>query len=105
MHKYTTMFALVALHALSAPAMAASAEEELARSKNCLGCHAVNKKVMGPAFIDVAKKYGDQADAEAMLVHKVQKGSTGVWGSLSMPPMPVSDDEAATLVKWVLSQK
>ncbi|PFH10812.1 cytochrome c [Collimonas sp. PA-H2] len=79
---------------------------DLAKSKNCLACHAVQNKVVGPAYKDVAAKFAGQKGAEDMLVQKVLKGSTGTWGAIPMPANPqVSDAEAHTLVKWILSQK
>jgi cytochrome c len=85
---------------------AQSSPEDLAKAKNCLMCHAVNNKVVGPAFKDVAAKYAGQKDAEDKLIQKVLKGGSGVWGTVPMPPSAnVSDAEAAILVKWVLSQK
>lgn len=84
----------------------ASANADLAKAKNCMACHAVANKVVGPAFKDVAAKYAGQKDAEAKLTQKVMKGGSGVWGAVPMPANPqVSEAEAQTLVKWVLSQK
>ncbi len=83
---------------------AAQADEALAKSKNCLSCHAMDKKVVGPSYKDVAKKY--TANDEAMLAEKVIKGGKGVWGPVPMPPNPsVNPEEATKLVKWILSQK
>jgi cytochrome c len=90
----------------AAPSKGPSASEELAQKKNCLNCHAIASKLVGPAYQDVARKYASQADAEDKLVQKVLKGSTGVWGPIAMPPnTQVSAEEAHTLVKWVLQQK
>jgi len=83
----------------------AQAIPDLAKSKACLGCHSIDKKVIGPAFHDVALKYAGQKDAQAKLVASITKGSTGTWGAMAMPPNAVSQDEAATLAKWVLAQK
>ena len=83
----------------------AATPEELAKSKNCMACHAVATKLVGPAYKDVAAKYKGQKDAEDKLAQKVIKGGGGVWGPVPMPPNAVSDAEAHTLVKWVLSQK
>lgn len=83
----------------------AQASADLAKSKNCMGCHAIDKKVIGPAFRDVAAKYGAQKDAQAKLVASIAKGSTGTWGPMAMPPNAVSADEAQSLAKWVLAQK
>ncbi|MEO6353354.1 MAG: c-type cytochrome [Burkholderiaceae bacterium] len=85
---------------------AAMANADLAKAKNCMACHAVANKVVGPAFKDVAAKYAGQKDAEAKLTAKVIKGGSGVWGAIPMPAnTQVSEAEAQTLVKWVLSQK
>ena len=84
---------------------AAMANADLAKAKNCMACHAVANKLVGPAYKDVAAKYAGQKDAEAKLVAKVMKGGSGVWGAIPMPANPqVSEAEAHTLVKWVLSQ-
>ncbi|MBV8619525.1 MAG: c-type cytochrome [Curvibacter sp.] len=88
---------------MAAPAMADLA---LATSKNCMACHAIDKKVVGPAYKDVAAKYAGQKDAADKLVLKVMKGGGGVWGPVPMPANPqVSEAEAKKLVAWVLSQK
>ena len=97
----TAWLLLAAAHA--APAYA---QADLAQKKNCMACHAVDKKLVGPAYKDVAAKYAGQSDAEDKLAQKVIKGGTGVWGQIPMPPNPqVSEAEAKQLVKWVLSQK
>ncbi|MBZ0133307.1 MAG: c-type cytochrome [Rhodocyclaceae bacterium] len=84
----------------------ASADEALAKAKNCMSCHAVDKKVVGPSYKDVAKKYAGQADAAAKLEAKVKKGGSGVWGTVPMPPNPaVSDADIKKLVAWVLATK
>jgi cytochrome c len=84
----------------------ALAQEALAQKSGCLACHAVDKKVIGPAYKDVANKYRGDKDAESKLVEKVKKGSQGVWGPIPMPPNAnVSDADAHSLVKWVLSLK
>lgn len=79
-------------------------EEALAKSKNCLPCHAVDKKIVGPSYKDIAKKYAGQKDAETKLSEKVIKGSKGVWGEIPMPPnATVTPAESTKLVKWILS--
>ncbi|PUA18251.1 c-type cytochrome [Glaciimonas sp. PCH181] len=84
----------------------ALADIDLARAKNCMACHAIGNKVVGPAFKDVAKKYAGQTDVEDKLAQKVMKGGSGVWGPIPMPAnAQVSDAEAHTLVKWILSLK
>ena len=85
---------------------AAIASPELAKAKNCMACHAVGNKVVGPSFKDVAVKYAGQKDAEDKLTQKVLKGGAGVWGSVPMPAnAQVSEAEARTLVKWIMAQK
>lgn len=85
---------------------AAQADEALAKARLCTGCHAVDKKVVGPSYKDVAARYAGQAGAEATLTTAIQKGSKGVFGEVAMPPNPaVKPDEAARLAKWVLSLK
>lgn len=97
---------LLAMGGLVSTAAMADAGLDLAKSKNCMACHAVANKVVGPAYKDVAAKYAGQKDAEAKLVAKVMKGGSGVWGAIPMPAnTQVSEAEAHTLVKWVLSQK
>ena len=78
-------------------------ELALAKSKGCLNCHAVDKKVVGPSYQDIAKKY--PAKDEAMLAEKVIKGGKGTWGPIPMPPNKVTPEEANKLVKWILSLK
>ena len=88
---------------LSAPAWASP---ELAQKKNCMACHAVAQKVIGPAFKDVAVKYAGQGDAVAKLSQKVMKGGAGVWGAVPMPANPqVTEAEAKQLVQWILTTK
>lgn len=96
--------AAVAAGLLSAAPAFASAD--LAKAKNCLACHAVDKKLVGPSYQDVAKKYAGDAGAAAKLAEKIQKGGSGVWGTMPMPANPqVNAEEAKTLATWVLSQK
>lgn len=89
---------------LSLVSINAMADEALAKSKGCLGCHAIDKKIVGPAYKDVAQKYAGQ-DVVAQLSEKVMKGGGGVWGGMAMPPNAVTPEEAKKLVEWVLSQK
>lgn len=93
---------MAAVAAVSAPAMA---DEALAKSKNCMACHAVDKKLVGPAYKDVAKKYAGDKAAEGKLAEKIQKGGSGAWGTVPMPPNNVTPDEAKKLAHWVLSLK
>jgi cytochrome c len=83
---------------VSAPAFA---NKDLATKSGCMACHAVDKKLVGPSYQDVAKKY--KASDEAMLMDKVRKGGKGVWGQIPMPPnAAVKDEDLKTLIKWVL---
>ena len=84
----------------------AQASEELAKKHNCLACHTVDKKMVGPAYKDVAAKYRADKDAVKKLAAKVKNGGQGVWGSVPMPPnAAVPDADINALVKWILSQK
>ena len=84
----------------------ALANQQLAQQKNCMACHAVDKKLVGPAYKDVAAKYAGQKDAVDKLAQKVIKGGSGVWGPVPMPAnAQVTEAEAKTLVQWILTQK
>ncbi|HEV8313477.1 MAG TPA: c-type cytochrome [Burkholderiaceae bacterium] len=84
----------------------ALAQADLAQKKNCMACHAIDKKVVGPAYKDVAAKYAGQKDAAAKLAEKIQKGGSGVWGPVPMPAnTQVNEAEAKQLAAWVLSLK
>ncbi len=84
----------------------AFASEELAKSKNCLACHSVDKKLVGPAYKDVKAKYEKDDKAVAMLTEKIMKGGKGNWGPIPMPANPqVSKEEAEKLAKWILGKK
>lgn len=95
--------ALAALGLLAAGPALASAD--LAKQKNCLACHATDKKLVGPAYKDIAAKYKNDKGAHAQLAKKIREGGVGVWGQIPMPANPqVTEQEAQTLAKWVLSQ-
>ena len=98
------IFAAVAISALmSAPAFA---NVDLAKKNACMACHAVDKKLVGPAYKDVAAKYASDGDAVGKLATKIMKGGVGAWGQIPMPANPqVSQAEAETLAKWVMSAK
>ncbi|MEW6165596.1 MAG: c-type cytochrome [Pseudomonadota bacterium] len=86
---------------VSAPAMA---NMDLAKKSNCMSCHTVDKKLVGPAYKDVAAKYKGNAGAVKMLAEKVKKGGKGNWGEIPMPPnAAVKDADIETLVKWILA--
>jgi len=96
--------ALAALSLVSASPAFANAD--LAKSKNCLACHATDKKLIGPAYKDVAAKYAGDKEAASKLAQKIRAGGVGNWGQIPMPANPqVSAAEAETLAKWVLSIK
>jgi len=110
MKLHVPIFATLVFAALSLlPAAGFAAEtdaETLARKNNCLACHTLDKKLVGPAYRDVAKKYAGDAAAEAMLIEKVRKGGKGVWGPIPMPPnVTVKEADVRTIVQWILAQK
>jgi len=101
-----TRTALLSALAIALAALPALANEDLAKKSGCMACHAIDKKVVGPAYKEVAAKYKGDKAAEAKLDKKVKEGGVGVWGQVPMPPNShVKDDDIKTLVKWVLSQK
>ncbi|WP_333699829.1 c-type cytochrome [Rivihabitans pingtungensis] len=99
------IFSLSLLAALaSAASLPVFASAELAKQHNCLSCHSVDKKVVGPSYKDIAAKYKGQS-VEAMLIDKVKHGSKGVYGPIPMPANAnVPDADVKTLVKWILAQ-
>lgn len=81
-------------------------EAALAKSRNCLACHAVDRKIVGPSYKDIARKYAGQKNIDALLADKILKGSKGAWGPLPMPPNPtVKPDEAGRLARWIIDQR
>ena len=101
MKKFAVIAALAAVFAVPA-----HADQALAQSKSCMACHAMDKKLVGPSFKDIAAKYAGQKDAAAKLAEKIQKGGSGVWGPVPMPANPaVTADEAKNLSAWVLAAK
>jgi cytochrome c len=100
--KHVLAVAALGLAVASGPVFA---QAELAKQKNCLACHAVDKKLVGPSYKDVAAKYKGDKDATAKLAKKIREGGVGVWGQVPMPANPqVNEQEAMSLAKWVLSQ-
>ena len=96
------LFALLAA-AACAPVLA---DQALATAKNCMACHAVDKKLVGPSYKEVAVKYAGQKDAVDKLAAKIMKGGAGAWGPVPMPAnAQVNDAEAKKLAAWVMSQK
>jgi len=100
---FLAIASLAAGVAVSTPALA---DLQLATAKNCMACHAVATKLVGPAYKDVAAKYAGQKDAVDKLSAKIVKGGSGVWGPVPMPAnTQVSPDEAKKLAAWILTQK
>ena len=96
----------IAIAATALTSGAAFASAELAKSKNCLACHAADKKLVGPSYQDVAAKYAKDKDAAAKLAKKIREGGVGAWGQVPMPANPqVNEAEAQTLARWVLATK
>jgi cytochrome c len=101
-----TLLALAVTTAGFTLSTSALADQALATAKNCMACHAVATKLVGPSYKDVAAKYAGQKDAVDKLSVKVIKGGAGVWGPVPMPANnQVTPDEAKKLVTWILSQK
>ncbi len=84
---------------LAGPALA---DEALAKKNMCTTCHAVDKKMVGPSFKDIAAKYKGSKDAEKMLAESIAKGSKGKFGAMPMPPQPKAAGDAAALAKWIM---
>jgi len=94
---------MAAAGVLAAPV--AQADEALLKKHNCVACHQIDKKVVGPAYKDVAKKYKGQKDIAVKLAEKVKKGGQGAWGPVPMPPNPqVPDADIKKMVEFVLSR-
>jgi cytochrome c len=92
--------AIAALALIAAPA---AADEALAKAKGCTACHDVKKKLVGPAYADVAKKYKGDAKASDTMAASILKGSAGKWGQVPMPPNKVTEEEARKLAGWILT--
>lgn len=101
--KWILIIAGIATCCLSAPVLAGGLEN--AKKAGCLNCHAVDRKVVGPSYKDVAAKYKGVAGAEAELIKKVKRGGSGVWGKIRMPANlgKMTDEEYKTTVDWILS--
>jgi len=102
MKRVLLTLAAVAAATVAAPALA---NEAMAKAKGCLACHTVDKKLVGPAYKEISKKYAGDAKANDTLVHKVLKGGSGVWGPVPMTPNKITEAEAKQLVTWILSLK
>ena len=98
-----TLITLAMTLSIAAPALA---DQALATAKNCMACHAVDKKLVGPSYKDVAAKYAGQKDAVDKLAAKIVKGGAGVWGPVPMPAnAQVNEADAKKLAAWVLTQR
>jgi cytochrome c len=83
-----------------------AAAEALMKKDGCAACHAIDRRIVGPAFADVAARYRGERDAAAKLARKVKEGGSGVWGPIMMPPnTPVADEDVTALVTWILGLK
>jgi cytochrome c len=97
---------LAATIAAAASAAGAQSGEDLLKKNGCTACHAVDKKIVGPAYNEVAAKYKADSGAATKLMQKVKAGGSGVWGQVPMPPNPqVKDDELKTMVNYILALK
>ncbi len=100
-----SLLSFFVLSSIGLSAQAATDASELAKSKNCLACHAVDKKLVGPSYNEVKAKYAKDPKAVDKLAEKVMKGGSGVWGAIPMPANPqVSQEEAKKLVTWILGK-
>ena len=98
---FVAIATLATAFAVSTPALADMA---LATTKNCMACHAVDKKLVGPSYKDIATKYAGQADAVDKLAAKVVKGGSGAWGPVPMPAnAQINDADAKKLVTWIMA--
>lgn len=101
MKKFIALAAVIATASVHAPA---SANAALAEKSGCMGCHQLDKKLVGPGFAEVAAKYAGQKDAEAKLAVSIKTGGAGKWGPIPMPASSnVSDADIKTLAAWVLT--
>jgi cytochrome c len=106
MKAFLPVIAAAALAAVAATPARAQNVDELLKKHACLSCHALDKKLVGPSYKDVAAKYRGQAGAEKTLAEKVKKGGVGAWGQIPMPPnAAVPDGDVNAMVKWILAQK
>ena len=97
------VFALAATFSVAVPALA---DQALATTKNCMACHSMDKKLVGPSFKDIAAKYASDKTAGDKLATKIIKGGSGVWGAIPMPANPqVNEADAKKLAAWVLAEK
>jgi cytochrome c len=104
--RWLSLYRIAALATvLLAVALPLQASEALAREYNCLNCHALERKKIGPGFKQVAERYARSQDIAPRLAEKIMNGGAGAWGAVAMPSNPVSRDEALQLARWVLATK
>jgi cytochrome c len=95
---------LVAISLAVSVTLPAFANLELATKNACMGCHAVDRKVLGPAYQDVAKKYAGQKDALKTVMANIKSGGSGKWGAIPMPAQTaLSEADTKTLATWILA--
>lgn len=88
---------------LASAVMAQDVPKQIAKY-NCLGCHAVDQKIVGPSYKDIAARYRGQKDAEALLMKEVRSGVQGKWGKIPMPPQQIADEDLKIIMHWILTQ-
>lgn len=102
----TSLLSLMLISSLSLPAFAAvdtTKALDIAQKNACLACHAVDHKVVGPSYKDVAAKYKGNSKAADILMKKVKTGGSGVWGTAAMPPSPIKDADLKIVIDWILA--
>lgn len=105
MHQKLTATLFLSATLLALPSLPAQASEAIIKKARCVACHATDKKMVGPAYRDVAAKYRGNPEALALLSAKVRNGGSGVWGAIPMLPHPadkLSDDDLKAAVEWIL---
>lgn len=102
MKQFVIAAALLVAGASAHAAVDAAKAQEIANKNACMGCHQVDKKLVGPSYKDVAAKYKGDKGAAAQVAQSILKGSSGRWGGIPMPPNAVSEADANALAKWVL---
>jgi cytochrome c len=100
-----TALAWLGVSSAAGAATTDAAATQLLTKYNCQACHTVDKKLVGPAYKEVAAKYAGDSGAPAKLAQKIKAGGSGVWGQIPMPPNNVPDADLKTLTEWILAQK
>lgn len=96
--------ACIALALSALVGLPAWASKELAQKNACMACHAAERKLVGPAYQDVAKKYASEKDAAQVLARSIKAGGSGKWGAVPMPAQPgLSEADATSLAQWILA--